>query len=254
MTNGRRFASRFGCVRRDLMMKIPISKRLLCCAALVPQGARVADIGCDHGYLGIWLLKEQIAASVAACDLRPLPLEKAKENAALFGTDDRMTFAVADGLQAITPGQVDTVICAGMGGDCIAHILEQACWIRDPAYTLILQPQTSGNDLRRYLGEKGFSIEREELVEDSGFLYFTLVVRYGGGRALSPGEQYLSTQLLQCGSPLLPAYIDRVLRALESTVAGMKKSKARPKRLDYYRQALEEVKEMKKQYEAENGS
>ena len=60
-------------------MKIPISNRLLRCAELVPEGARVADIGCDHGYLGIWLLSEQKASFVAASDLREKPLEKAKE-------------------------------------------------------------------------------------------------------------------------------------------------------------------------------
>ena len=230
-------------------MKIPISQRLLRCASLVKKGAKVADIGCDHGYLGIWLLDEEIAQFVAACDLRPLPLEKAKENAALFGTSDRMTFAVADGLTAVDPQSVDTIVCAGMGGDCIAHILECAPWVKDPDYTLILQPQTSGNDLRRYLGENGFSIEREELVQDGGFLYFTMVVRYGGGRPLSPGEQYLSKQLLCCGSDLLPDYFDRVLNALEKTVAGMEKSKQPPEKLEYYRQALAEVTEMRRTYE-----
>lgn len=231
-------------------MKIPISKRLLCCASLVKKGAKVADIGCDHGYLGIFLLKEKIAEFVAACDLRPLPLEKAKENAVLFGTAESMTFSVADGLSAIAPDTVDTIVCAGMGGDCIAHILDCAPWVKDPAYTLILQPQTSGNDLRRYLGENGFSIEREELVQDSGFLYFTMVVRYGEGKPLSPGEQYLSRQLLHCGSDLLTDYFDRVLNALEKTVTGMEKSKDAPPKLDYYRQALTEVREMRNEYEA----
>ena len=235
-------------------MKIPISQRLLCCASLVEKGAKVADIGCDHGYLGIWLLEQGIARSVAACDLRPLPLEKAKENAALFGTSDRMTFAVADGLTAVDPKSVDTIVCAGMGGDCIAHILDCAPWVKDPSYRLILQPQTSGNDLRRYLGENGFSIEREELVQDGGFLYFTMVVRYGNGKILLPGEQYLSRQLLCCGSDLLPDYFDRVLKALEKTVSGMEKSKQPPEKLVYYRQALNEVQEMRKEYETAKNS
>ena len=233
-------------------MKIPISKRLLCCAGLVPEGARVADVGCDHGYLGIWLLRERHVRYVAACDLRPQPLEKARENSRFFGTRDQMDFFVADGLSAVSPQTVDTIVCAGMGGDCIAHILEQAPWVRDPAYTLILQPQTSGNDLRRYLGEQGFSIEKEQLVRDGGFLYFTILARYGGGRPLTPGEQYLSPQLLASGSELLPAYFDRVLRALEQTVAGISRSRkeAEQARLPYYQRALNEVQEMRVIYDS----
>lgn len=227
-------------------MKIPISKRLLCCASMIAPGAKVADIGCDHGYLGIWLIRQGVATHVEACDLRPMPLEKARENARLFGTAEQMRFAVADGLSALSPGQVDTIVCAGMGGDCIAHILQEAPWVRDPAYTLILQPQTSGNDLRRYLGEAGFAIEEERLVQDGGFLYFTIQARFGGGRPLSPGEQYLSSQLLHSGSELLPAYVDRIENALEKTVTGIRKSKQDAHRLAYYECALNEVREMRK--------
>lgn len=232
-------------------MKIPISDRLLCCASMVTPGAKVADVGCDHGYLGIYLLREKIAAHVSASDLRPLPLAKAKANAAVFGTADRMAFAVADGLDGVEPGTVDTVVCAGMGGDCIIHILEEAPWVRDPNVTLILQPQTSGNDLRRWLGENGFSILEEKLVRDSGFLYFTIRTVCGGGGPLTPGQQYLSPQLLACGSALLPEYFDRVLNALEKTVEGIGRSQKETdrERIVYYQRALEEVREMRNQYD-----
>lgn len=237
-------------------MKIPISKRLLCCAGLVPEGARVADIGCDHGYLGIWLLTEGKAQFVFASDLREKPLEKARENSCLYGTVDRMRFSVADGLSGLLPQEVDTIVCAGMGGDNIAGILEAAPWVRDPRYTLILQPQTSGNDLRRYLGQHGYSICRETLVRDGGFLYFTLVARFGGGRPLTPGEQYLSPQLLHCGSPLLPEYFDRVLGALEKTVSGITRASGpeREERLSYYQCALNEVREMRNEYDRTGNS
>ena len=234
-------------------MKVPISRRLLCCAGLVPAGARVADVGCDHGYLGIYLLREGIAQWVAATDLREKPLQKARQNADQFGTADRMDFSVADGLAAVAPEAVDTIVIAGMGGDNIAAILEAAPWVRDPRYTLILQPQTSGNDLRRYLGRAGFSIETERLVRDGGFLYFTILARYGGGRPLTPGEQYLSLQLLHSGDPLLSDYFDRILPALERTVAGIRAGGDQQK-LQYYQQALDEVREMRDSYECAAGS
>ena len=41
-------------------MKLPLSDRLLAGAGFVPKGSRVADIGCDHGYLGIYLLQNGI--------------------------------------------------------------------------------------------------------------------------------------------------------------------------------------------------
>ena len=230
-------------------MKILISERLLCCAKQVPAGSTVADIGCDHGYLGIWLLQNGVAERVTACDLRRQPLETAKANAVRFGVADQMRFVVADGLTGLSPQDAEVIVCAGMGGDCIVHILEQTPWVRDPAYTLILQPQTSGNDLRRYLGEQGYTIEKEQLVQDGSFLYFTMQVRFGGGKPLSPGEQYLSKPLLACGSPLLDDYFDRILRALSQTVEGIRRGSHGAERLDYYETALREVLEMRKEYE-----
>ena len=36
-------------------MKLPLSNRLLTCCGFVRPEDRVADIGCDHGYLGIYV-------------------------------------------------------------------------------------------------------------------------------------------------------------------------------------------------------
>ena len=225
--------------------KLPISARLRCCAEQVPQGARVADVGADHGYLGIELLRSGRCAFVHASDLRAQPLQRARENARRFGTLERMRFSQADGLAAVAPASVDTVLCAGMGGDLIARIVENAPWLRDPRYLLILQPQSSGNDLRRRLAELGFAIERETLVEDGGFLYFVLCARYRAPYALTPGQQYASPTLLASGSPLLPRYLARIEHALHLTVAGIGQSKRpdAPQRLAYYQAALDEIRQ-----------
>lgn len=225
-------------------MKLPLSERLRALAALVPAGARVADIGADHGYLSIALLQSGRASFVHACDLRELPIRRAEENALRFGVAGQMRFSRADGLRAVRPGEVDTIVCAGMGGDVIAHILADCAWVRDERYLLLLQPQSSGNDLRRKLGAMGFGIRAESLVADGGFLYNLLSVRYGQARALSPGEQYLPPQLLH--DPLLPRYYARVERALTLTVEGLHRANdsAAAARLTYYETALREVRKM----------
>lgn len=224
------------------MMKTPISKRLLCCAGEVPQGARVADVGCDHGYLGIYLLQSGKASFVHASDLREQPIKKAMQNAVRFGVADKMRFSRADGLKAVEPGSVDTVVCAGMGGDLIARIIEEAPWVRKD-YTLILQPQSSGNDLRRYLGKRGFSILKERLVQDGGFVYAVMTVRCGGGTPLSPGRQYASDALLSSNDPHLVPYLSRIARSLENTVAGIAKgvTEEDKRKLAYYGTAYEEI-------------
>ena len=107
-------------------MKVPISNRLLLCAEFVPRGTRAADIGTDHGYLAVYLLREGICPFVTASDLREQPLQKARENAARFGVSENMQFFLSDGLQSIPPGAADTIIMAGMGGDLMVRILEAA--------------------------------------------------------------------------------------------------------------------------------
>lgn len=229
-------------------MKIPISNRLLLCAAFVTPGARVLDVGTDHGYLPVYLLREGICPFVTAADLREQPLKKARENAARFGVSDRMRFILSDGLQSIPPDCMDTVVMAGMGGDLIVRILQDAPWLCDDRYTLILQPQSAGQALRAYLSMHGFAIEREALAQDGHFLYTVLRAKKGEMPPLSPGRQYASPQLIQAGGPLLGAYLARIEKALAGTVRSLRQADA-PEKLRYYAAALAEITEMRKQHD-----
>ena len=230
-------------------MKLPISKRLLCCASMVQSGSRVADIGTDHGYLGIYLLQSGAARHVIACDLRKDPLENARRNAKLFGADGAMEFRLSDGLGKIRPDEVDTVVMAGMGGDLIQKILSQCSWRRREGLQFILQPQSAGNVLRRWLCEDGFEIQREEPVQDGHFLYTVMDIRQGEPAPLTPGTEYASPALLASGSPLVGNYLARVENALQETVRGLTNAeKQRPERLAYFGQALLEIQEMRKNY------
>lgn len=200
-------------------------------------------MGTDHGYLGIYLLRAGQCKHVIAADLREKPLASARANAAVYRVSDQMSFVLSDGLHNIEERQFDTLVLAGMGGDLIANILAAAPWLDGGPYTLILQPQSAANDLRRWIGERGWLIERERLVRDGHFLYAVMAVQPGQGRALTPGEQYVSPALRREGDPLYPDYLARVLRALELTVSGISQSTDPVDcvRAEYYKAALEEI-------------
>ena len=216
---------------------------------MVQSGSRVADIGTDHGYLGIYLLQSGAARHVIACDLRKDPLENARRNAKLFGVDGEMELRLSDGLEKILPDEVDTVVMAGMGGDLIQKILSQCPWRKREGLQFMLQPQSAGNVLRRWLCEAGFEIQREEPVQDGHFLYTVMDIRQGEPAPLTPGTEYASPALLASGSPLVGNYLARVENALQETVRGLTNAeKQRPERLAYFGQALLEIQEMRKHY------
>ena len=200
-------------------MKLPISDRLLACAGFVKRGSRVADIGCDHGYLSIYLLTNGIAASCIASDGNEGPLQSAQRNARKFGVANKIEFYLSDGVGNI-PRDFDCMICAGMGADTMIHILESAPWLKDGKYTMILQCQSKIPMLRRYLSENGWKISEESVLRDGRFLYTIMRVTYDPeNAALTIGQQYFSPALLKCASADTPAYYKWVVDGLKIATA-----------------------------------
>lgn len=214
-------------------MKIPVSPRLQACCDFVHPGDRVADIGCDHGYLGIYLLKNGIAQSIIASDIREGPLQSAVRNSEKFGVRDKMTFYLSDGARNI-PRDFDTLVCAGMGGDTMVSILDAATWLKNEQYRLILQCQSKNAILRRYLSENGWKIRQEQIVPDGKFLYTVMEVIRQPGEALTPGQCYFPPALIQ--NEHYSAYYRWVVKGLENIVLN-RKEQADP----FAVQALEEL-------------
>ena len=200
-------------------MKLPISDRLLACAGFVPRGSRVADIGCDHGYLSIHLLTNGIAASCIAADINEGPLQSAQRNARKFGVGSKIEFCLSDGVATI-PQDFDCMVCAGMGADTMVHILESAPWLRNEKYTLILQCQSKTPMLRRYLSENGWEIAEESALRDGRFLYTIMKVVYRPeSEKLTVGQWYISPALLKSNSTDLSAYYKWVVDGLKIATA-----------------------------------
>ena len=202
-------------------MKIPLSSRLLACCGFVHPGDRVADIGCDHGYLGIYLLTKGIAKSIIASDVKEGPLKSAVRNSEKFGVKDRMAFYLSDGVRNI-PRDFDTLVCAGMGADTMVSILSAAPWLQAAQYRLILQCQSKTPMLRQYLSENGWRITEERVLKDGRFLYTIMEVVWQPGQMLTPGECHFPPSLLKNPSPDLPAYYRWVVTGLETTVENQK--------------------------------
>lgn len=203
-------------------MKLPLSKRLQVCASFINSGNRVADIGCDHGYLGIHLLLNGIASSVIASDIRQKPLESAIANADKYGVRNQMEFYLSDGATSI-PRDFDVLVCAGMGADTIISVLEAAPWLRNTSYSLILQCQTRTPLLRHYLSKAGWQIEEEAVLRDGRFLYTVMEVQWKPEDSeLTPGEWFFPPALLKNPAKELPEYYQYQIFKLQRVVDGRK--------------------------------
>lgn len=223
-------------------MKLPpLSNRLQSCCRFVNPGDRVADIGCDHGYLGIHLLVSGIASSVIAADINEGPLSSAVKNAATYGVSDRIAFYLSDGVKNV-PRDFDALVCAGMGADTMISILNAAPWLKSGTYRLILQCQSKRPELRKYLYAQGFSIVRETLAEDGKFIYPIMEAIYAPAAPLSPAGYHITPALLNSGSPLLPAFYNRVKEGIQITAEGLSRSGG--EKYAYYRALLEELSNM----------
>ena len=225
-------------------MNLPLSPRLQCCCDFVRPGDRVADIGCDHGYLSIYLLKNNIAASVIASDINEQPLQSAVKNAERFDVRDRISFYLSDGVRNI-PRDFDTLVCAGMGGDTMVSILSAAPWLRDGKYRLILQCQSKTPMLRKYLTENGFVIHREKVLRDGRFLYTVMETHFRPGEApLTIGQQHFPPALLADPTPETKEYYERLLFSLERAIKG-RGEKADPEMIAAYEELLPLKEELK---------
>ncbi len=165
-----------------------LTPRLCKVAELVPKGARFADIGTDHAYLPAWLLLNGVIEYAIAADLRQGPLERARDTAEKFGLTEKMEFRLCDGLTGVKPGEADCIAIAGMGGETIAHILEQAAWTKGEEITLLLQPMSSQSDLRQWLAVHGYCIEKEHIIREEKTLYTLFAVKGGEMPVMTPAE------------------------------------------------------------------
>ena len=170
------------------MQKVTLDARLLSAASLV-TGDFIADVGTDHGFLPIYLLQIGKVKRAVASDIRPEPLSKARENIEKHGLSGAVETVLTDGLNGLDKYPLTDVVIAGMGGLTVIDILRGAAFLRDKKTHLIMQPVQHAPQLREYLGENGFFIDREALALDEGRVYEIISAVYDGKKRIMSGAE-----------------------------------------------------------------
>lgn len=208
-----------------------LSERLSHIAAQVHEGHVLADVGCDHGYLPIYLVQQGCMHRAIAMDINEGPLKRAKEHIGQESLESCIETRLSNGLERLSPGEADAVIIAGMGGNLTIDILIRGEAVVRTLDQLILEPQSELAGVRAFLREHDYLIEAEDLVLEDGKFYPILRVlpkKSSDVQAFSD-ESGLSTEvldayghrLLAARHPVLLNYLEKEKRQCEQILAGL---------------------------------
>ncbi len=215
-----------------------IGSRLLTAAKLVRGGNKIADIGTDHAYLPAYLVMNGIAEDVLACDIGVLPLENAANTVKNFNLQDKIELRISDGLKNVKPCEVEEITICGMGGTLMSEILEAASWIKHIGMHLVLQPMTHSEDVRYWLCENGFEIEKEIFTEESGHLYVCISAEFTGEKKTYDDGYYYFGYASE-KSKIADAFYERQYNSLCKKINGLKLSDENSDKVEYYQKIVD---------------
>lgn len=203
-----------------------LSARLERVAAHVPAGARLADIGADHGYLLVALMKRGIIASAVAGEVALTPYHAVTRSVREHGLGQRISVRLADGLAAIEPqDRITAISFCGMGGETIRDILERDKARLSGAERLILQPNGGEQPLRQWLMDNHYRILAEDVLRENRFDYEIIVADRSGPVRYSAEQLYFGPLQLQERSPAFLAKWQSLLRLKQKTLAGFTRAR-----------------------------
>lgn len=200
---------------------VRLSKRMEAVAALVAAGAVLADVGTDHAYVPIALVKRGLVERAIAMDIGEGPLSRARANIETEGLAGQIETRLSDGLAELVPGEADSILIAGMGGELVMRILTEGADVCARAGELILQPQSDVPKVRGFLRLHGYRIDAENLVFEDGKFYPMMHAVHGAATYAAGESRRMLLEdrygplLLRKRHPLLPQYLERERRELE---------------------------------------
>lgn len=195
-------------------------------AANVPAGARLADIGSDHAYLPVALMRRGVITAAVAGEVATTPFHAAQRTVRDNGLEQQVTVRLANGLAAVEPHDGITAISlCGMGGETIRDILESGKAHLSGHERLILQPNGGEQPLRQWLMDNGYSILSEELLQENRFYYEIIVAEHVGPVQYSAEELYFGPLQMRARSPVFLAKWRRLLRQKHKTLASFEQAR-----------------------------
>ena len=207
-------------------MNVPVpDSRLRSAIPYLKKGGRVIDVGTDHAYLPIYLVREGIVREALACDINRGPIDSARSNIASAGLERQISTLQTDGLHGAEGFAPDDVMIFGMGGELIVRILSEAPWVKDGSIGLILQPMSRAHTLRAWLCENGFAITGESLTYEDKY-YQTIAARYApdASERYSEEECLLGKRNIAEPSPLFEGFLRHEIGVYEAILAGKSRS------------------------------
>ena len=204
-----------------------LSLRLSAIADMVTEGNRLVDVGCDHGYLPVYLVLNKKIPKAIAADIGEGPLSRAREHICRYGLEAYIETRLCDGLKGIGPEEGDTLVLAGMGGPLMERILSEGRNALEGFKELILEPQSDVPHLRQFLFENGFVIVQEDFIKEDGKFYPVMKAvpasgQVDGKKAPWTLEELLfGKYLLGNRHPVLKEYLARELRIRETILARL---------------------------------
>ena len=195
-------------------------------AAHVPVGAHLADIGSDHGYLPVALMRRGVITAAVAGEVATTPFHAAQRTVRDNGLEQHISVRLADGLAAIEAGDGITAISVcGMGGETIRDILDSGKAYLSGEERLILQPNGGEQPLRQWLMENGYRILCEELLRENRFYYEIIVAERAGPVTYTDEQLYFGPLQMQARSPEFLAKWQRMLRQKHKTLASFEQAR-----------------------------
>ena len=202
-----------------------LSKRLRTVAEQVSDSEVAADVGCDHGFTSIYLVRTGRAKRVIAMDIGKEPLLRAKEHILQYGMEDKIEIRQSDGLEQLKKGEADTLVISGLGGQLMCRILKEGKEKLPEMRELVLSPQSDIRLVRELLHELGFCITREHMVLDAGKYYVIINAAKGVEKYSTEAEYIYGRDLIRRKEPVFFEYLQKEYRKVTEIIGRLKETK-----------------------------